>query len=74
MLLTPDKEILDVFNDSQTWIPKLKSISVERRREELFKCFSYDTPETLRILHLIGTPWYEGLFKDLWLIPTNKQR
>jgi tRNA nucleotidyltransferase/poly(A) polymerase len=53
---------------------KMSVVSTERIREELFKCFKYDTLETLRVLDefpLLKT----YIFKDkgLWLKPTMEQ-
>jgi len=52
----------------------LAAVSVERRREELLKCFQHDTMATLRILmHEMAPEFTEAVFADgLWLMPTLK--
>lgn len=56
---------------------KMAVVSVERIREELFKCFKHDTIHTLswlRILSGRNYPLYRALLPDnLWLEPTLKQ-
>lgn len=60
---------LDVFNAE-----KLKVVSVERIREELFKCFKADTRQTfefLRTIALSNYPLYLEMLPDnIWLTPT----
>lgn len=52
-------------------------VSVERIREELFKCFKFDTHKTLeylRIISLSNYPLYlEMVPKEMWLEPTTKK-
>jgi hypothetical protein len=53
---------------------KMGVVSVERIREELFKCFKYDTLKTLMVLHEF--PKLKNyIFQDriLWLKPTMEQ-
>jgi hypothetical protein len=56
---------------------KLKVVSVERIREELFQCFKFDTRKTLeylRIIALSNYPLYlEMIPKGMWLEPTTKK-
>ena len=53
---------------------KMRVVSVERIREELFKCFKHDTLKTLMVLHEF--PKLKNyIFQDhiLWLKPTMEQ-
>lgn len=54
------------------WLPPLlASVSVERKREELLKCFHTDTPATFDLLSRMPAPFRESIFCDgLWLRPT----
>jgi tRNA nucleotidyltransferase (CCA-adding enzyme) len=57
------------------WLPPLlASVSVERRREELLRCFQHDTRATLDMLcHKVPTAFLHAVFADgLWLMPTLK--
>lgn len=53
---------------------KMHVVSMERIREELYKCFKHDTLKTLRILHEYSA-LRNYIFKSgsLWLKPTFKQ-
>ena len=55
----------------------LRNASVERIREELYKCFAYDTLGTLSFLAdhpvLTNTIFHETTAKGLWLQPTLKK-
>lgn len=63
---------LDVFDAE-----KLKVVSLERKREELYKCFKFDTRKTieyLRAISLSNYPVYLALLpEEIWLIPTTKK-
>jgi hypothetical protein len=50
---------------------KMPVVSVERIREELYKCFKYDTIKTLKTLHEFPA-LRNYIFKEniLWLKPT----
>jgi len=74
--LIPVKEIFNqVFFESSYWIPKLESTSKERIREELYKCFNYNTVKTLKTLHKIDHEYSEFFFDSgLWLMPTFKEK
>lgn len=67
-------EILEVFGNPDYWVSSLSVISMERKREELHKCFSFDTVATLDFFRSVPRVWAEILFKDLWLKPTNEKR
>lgn len=66
-------EIWDVFENPKFWIPKLESVSKERIREELTKCFQFDTSKTIFILRNLKVQWTESLLKDMWLKPTTEK-
>lgn len=63
---------IDAFNAE-----KMSVVSTERIREELYKCFKFDTLKTfeyLRILCLSNYELYKSFFKGgLWLEPTTKE-
>lgn len=72
--LNISSDIRHVFKNPGTWIPKLEAISSERKREELYKCLAFSTPETLGFLSNISPQWTRALFSDgLWLKPTMEQ-
>lgn len=54
ILTNPHKEVLD-------------KVSVERIREELYRCFKHDTLETLKWLNKMPPYWMKD---GLWLVPT----
>lgn len=62
----------------QHGIQGMEVVSIERIREELYKCFSHDTLKTWKTLNYMDRhlrfPIMEYAFKDtgLWLKPTNK--
>lgn len=62
---------IDTYNAS-----RLKVVSLERKREELFKCFKFDTKKALKWLKtmaLYNYELYEEILPDqLWLEPTTK--
>lgn len=63
---------LDAFNAN-----KFEVVSTERIREELLKCFKFDTKQTfefLRIISLSNYTLYQALLPDeIWLMPTTKR-
>lgn len=72
--LKPDQEIRDVLR-SGTWAERLIAVSVERIREEMLKCFRYDTPATLRLLHSMNDAYTDVIFSQgMWLEPSLKER
>lgn len=53
---------------------KMKVVSEERIREELYKCFKFDTSATLRVLGFhLDLSNYIFTKTKLWLKPTNEQ-
>lgn len=73
--LTITPEIEELLQNEDFFIPRLAGVSIERIREELHKCFAYDTQATL--IELI---WFADLrrhlfsLKGLWLKPTTGER
>jgi len=63
---------LDAFDAN-----KFEVVSTERIREELLKCFKFNTKQTfefLRIISLANYPLYQALLPDeIWLMPTTKK-
>lgn len=74
--LQPDTEIRSCLCDYKFLISRLTGVSVERVREELFKCFQYNTLVTLGFLRdyqaLTAAIW--TLYPTLWLKPTTETR
>jgi tRNA nucleotidyltransferase/poly(A) polymerase len=60
--------------ESYNYEDKMGVVSLERIREELFKCFKHDTIETLKVLNEFPT-LKNYIFKNniLWLKPTMEQ-
>lgn len=61
-----------------TLIQKLsENISVDRKRDELRRCFAHDTLATLKFLSAMPVGFKEAVFKgatgSLWLEPTSKE-
>lgn len=56
-------------------LDKLDNVSEERIREELHKCFAYDTQKTLNVLDRFKLLRNRIFHKDtnLWLMPTSRQ-
>lgn len=67
---TLDEEIKDCLEDS-TMRSKIKKVSVERVREELYKAFKHNTIYTIELISMFGLE--DVLFSSgLWLEPTLK--
>lgn len=80
--ITKDMDILgEMWSEIENYYydEKMQVVSIERIREELYKCFKYNTPQTLWYLSKFRT-LSEYVFDDrrsnngLWLEPTLKQR
>ena len=73
MQFAPDLEY--EFYNQEHWIKLTTCVSIERIREELKKCFVFNTPKTLRMLFKIdqiNPNILESIFKgDLWLLPSS---
>lgn len=73
--LAMDESIEDLLNNEDFFIPRLKGVSIERIREELHKCFVYDSCATFTELI-----WFADLRRYLlglgtiWLKPTTETR
>jgi tRNA nucleotidyltransferase/poly(A) polymerase len=73
---SPSDEIKRVFED-EIWVDRIiSSVSMERIREELTKCFKFDTEATIKFLVLEMNEEYLRLFKEteLWLKPTTEKK
>jgi tRNA nucleotidyltransferase/poly(A) polymerase len=70
-----DPEIQDTLYVHYTGWPHLlqKTVSIDRIREELLKCFKHDTGKTMRMLSDINPDFTAVIFDGpLWLEPTLK--
>lgn len=56
------------------WSSKLLSVSTDRRREELTKCFKHDTFKTMEMLHKLPIKTQKAMFEGIWLLPTSKEK
>lgn len=75
----PDDEISFILSShaSSSWCSLLQSVSPERIREELYKCFNYDTVKTMWFLQSKMPGFIPSLFNDrtgIWLKPTMEKR
>jgi tRNA nucleotidyltransferase (CCA-adding enzyme) len=69
--LMMDDEIWSCLVDEDYCIDRLQGVSAERVREELHKCFAFNTNETLELFdHFLKLRKF--LFKSMWLEPTFK--
>jgi tRNA nucleotidyltransferase/poly(A) polymerase len=71
-----DAEIA-IFLMSASSADKLKTISEERIREELYKCFNFSTSKTIRFLNeCCSQRMIDVLFDDtgIWLKPTTERK
>ena len=60
-----DRDLLDLLDNKISW---------ERKKDEMFKMFKYDTLRTIRLLNRYPTIMELLLDKTLWLEPTLKER
>ena len=69
-----DINISDYFLNKDAVGNIVKTVSQDRIREELTKCFKFDTYKTLKFLSYF--PNFISLFEDenLWLVPTTKSK
>ena len=69
--LNPEEELVEALQSE--WIIEIISyISIERIKQEMTKCFKYNTLKTIKVLEeypLIR----KYLFSILWLEPSNKK-
>lgn len=70
-------ELKEAFHNPKLWKKLKTTVSIERIRDELFKCFSYDTVKTLRFLQdidNINPNILDNIFSGtLWLKPTMEK-
>lgn len=59
---------------NEAWGPKLLSVSMDRRREELTKCFKHDSLRTIKILNELPNSTQRAIFEGIWLMPTSKDK
>lgn len=75
---TPSKDIENIFlDDSEVWVDRIiNSVSMDRIRDELTKCFKFSTKRTVQFFALNLSPQYLRLFEetDLWLKPTTEKK
>jgi poly(A) polymerase len=65
------EELENAFNDDKLWNKIKHTVSEERIREELYKCFEYDTVKTIELLKSLNQNKINILFGNkLWLKPT----
>ena len=64
-------DIFEILNDGR-WAKELRTVSTERIREEMYKCFKHDTAETLLFLRTYCSEEFvvELFNRGLWLKPT----
>lgn len=71
-------EVKVAFNNPELWKKLKLTVSTERIRDELFKCFSHDTVHTLRFLQNIddiNSNILDNIFSgSLWLKPTMEKQ
>lgn len=70
------------YTESVMYSPEIlkllsKNISVDRKRDEMYKCFAFDTIATMEALQWAGPNFIKAVFQGetgpLWLMPTNKE-
>lgn len=73
--LEPDVMISACLRSEMFFEERMRGVSVERVRDELYKCFYYDTPHTLGVLAKYPE-FAKHLFyvSPLWLEPTLRAR
>ncbi len=74
----PDEEIWTILHDF-LWAEKLSSISTDRIRQELDKCFKFSTIRTIKFLNDIDSAFIDVMFSELhgeeiWLKPTTEKK
>lgn len=69
-----DSELVRALDS--TWLPPLmKSVSTERKREELLKCFRFNTDKTLDTLFTLSLDLRDAILSGgIWLRPTLEER
>lgn len=68
-------ELGEAFNNTAFWDKLSKVVSKERIRDELYKCFSYDTVKTIKCISELSEYQASVLFNNnLWLKPTFEKK
>lgn len=68
---TFSSELAAAFATAELWQKLQRTVSIERVREELHKCFAHDTIQTLTYLHQVRPDILTYIFSTgLWLKPT----
>ena len=72
--LTLSDDIVNALSDKDT-VSLLKNVSQERIREELGKCFAFNTFQTIEVLNRFpDIKFFVFTEVDLWLKPTNEKK
>jgi tRNA nucleotidyltransferase/poly(A) polymerase len=77
--ITMSGDIVDSFYDKELLALLRDKISTDRKRDELEKCFRFDTSKTIKTLMYLGmeTTLLRDIFKapsgTIWLLPTSKE-
>jgi len=59
---------------NELWANRLSSVSDERKREEIGKCFKHDTVSTLLRMKHLSEQMHNAIFKTIWLKPTQEEK
>jgi tRNA nucleotidyltransferase (CCA-adding enzyme) len=72
-----DRDIHGQFCDLDMIKRLSKNISLDRKRDEMTKCFSFNTLRTLEVLHKLPSSFVSAIFDGdtgaMWLMPTSKE-
>lgn len=69
------EELQNAFDDDILWNKMKITVSDERIRDELLKCFEYDTIQTLEFIKTLNLNKIQFLFGErLWLKPTFEKK
>lgn len=69
------EELAKAFNDDNLWKKMKLTVSDERIRDELYKCFEHDTVQTIEFIKTLNENKIKILFGErLWLKPTFERK
>jgi tRNA nucleotidyltransferase (CCA-adding enzyme) len=72
-----DKDIFSQFCSLEMIKLLSKNISLDRKRDEMTKCFSFSTLKTIEAMHTLPASLVEAIFSgdsgSMWLMPTSKE-
>ncbi len=72
-----DNDVVDALRSPKLIRLLNRNISVDRKRDELRKCFAFDTRLTLRLMGNMGADFmfacFDGATGKIWLEPTSKE-